>query len=410
MPPVIASKQNSALFSDKEQIWADNACVEPVLRERLRLLRGVQGRVRARLHATAPLRAHLQRRRRHVDPEAGHVRHEQHQQRQRVRPIRLYRPAPTATGSSTCSCTSSPSMRPRRRTGKIQMIKSFNGGHTWTKPQNLFTILDGCAAVEPSIGRCVMDGVGGARDDLMPAPIRGHLPTEHPPVPTQPTESYSPRTEQLSLNDERVLFSTSIDRGDTWTALRNVTQVRVIAGTTRRPPSRRTGPTCGWSTTLSPRRSATARWAQPTIDSSWVSSCTRTSRAERSVPSPRSIAACPEMPGAPARTTWQRSSSGTTSTLRRPAPVRGGRVERRAQRSGLPGHRRVPPGSPRRGRRVRGSAGRPRRPRGAIEWEREHGLLAEPTNPATPPAVPSTARQLSANSDIFGGAWADPTP
>ena len=35
---------------------------------------------------------------------------------------------------------------------------------------NIFTAFDTCNAFEPSIGRCVEDGVGGARSDLSPAP------------------------------------------------------------------------------------------------------------------------------------------------------------------------------------------------------------------------------------------------
>src|SRR5205823_429252 len=54
--------------------------------------------------------------------------------------------------------------------GKIQMITSSDGGATWSRPVNVFTAFDLCNYFEPSIGRCVEDGVAGARDDLGPAP------------------------------------------------------------------------------------------------------------------------------------------------------------------------------------------------------------------------------------------------
>jgi len=52
----------------------------------------------------------------------------------------------------------------------------------------------------------------------------------------------------------------------------------------------------------------------------------------------------------------------------------------------------------------------PEEPRGAEEFERVHGMLAEPTNPATPPDVAVTCAGTFGNSDIYGGVWPDPTP
>ena len=54
--------------------------------------------------------------------------------------------------------------------GQIQMITSVDGGAHFSRPVNVFTASDTCNYVEPSIGRCVEDGVGGARSDLSPAP------------------------------------------------------------------------------------------------------------------------------------------------------------------------------------------------------------------------------------------------
>jgi len=52
------------------------------------------------------------------------------------------------------------------------MVKSFDGGMTWTRPQNIGSAVNTCFAVQfdGTGNRCVMDGVGGARDDLSAAP------------------------------------------------------------------------------------------------------------------------------------------------------------------------------------------------------------------------------------------------
>src|SRR5206468_4482929 len=52
------------------------------------------------------------------------------------------------------------------------LIRSFDGGNTWTQPQNIGLAVDTCFLVQfDGTGfRCVMDGIGGARDDLSSAP------------------------------------------------------------------------------------------------------------------------------------------------------------------------------------------------------------------------------------------------
>jgi hypothetical protein len=56
--------------------------------------------------------------------------------------------------------------------GSHIMVKSFDGGHTWTRPVNIGLAVDTCFLVQfdGSGFRCVMDGIGGARDDLSSAP------------------------------------------------------------------------------------------------------------------------------------------------------------------------------------------------------------------------------------------------
>ena len=50
------------------------------------------------------------------------------------------------------------------------LVRSYDGGTTWTRPQLVTTLLDNCFVVDPVIGRCVEDGIAGARNDLSASP------------------------------------------------------------------------------------------------------------------------------------------------------------------------------------------------------------------------------------------------
>jgi hypothetical protein len=54
--------------------------------------------------------------------------------------------------------------------GSQTMIKSFDGGRHWTRPVDLFLVNDACWFFDPVSGRCVGDGIAGARIDLAAAP------------------------------------------------------------------------------------------------------------------------------------------------------------------------------------------------------------------------------------------------
>jgi hypothetical protein len=101
--------------------------------------------------------------------------------------------------------------------GQIQMIRSFDGGAHWERPVNIFTAFDTCNAFEPSIGRCVEDGVGGARSDLSPAPsvdIANGAPSGRLVLTWVDGRD--------GLNHEHVMFSTSTTGGDSWSTPRQV--------------------------------------------------------------------------------------------------------------------------------------------------------------------------------------------
>jgi hypothetical protein len=97
------------------------------------------------------------------------------------------------------------------------MVKSTDGGRSWTRPQAIRKVTDPCFFVDPVIGRCVEDGVAGARNDLAAAPsvdIANGAPTGADATNFMLTAWADGRD---GLNNEHVLVSSSTN-GTSWSA------------------------------------------------------------------------------------------------------------------------------------------------------------------------------------------------
>jgi hypothetical protein len=216
MPPVIVSKQNAALFEDKEQIWADNAESSPFFGNVYVCSAAFRSNSRGNALPLPILVA--------VSEDGGDT-WKTHQ---------VTQAATNFQQGSRSGCT----IRTDSEGvvymffahfavgfpgfGATALVKSFDGGHTWTRPVDILPAVDACNAFEPSIGRCVEDGVAGARNDLASAPsvdIANGAPTG------------ADATDQIvltwvdgrdGLNNEHVMFTTSTNGGGTWADLREV--------------------------------------------------------------------------------------------------------------------------------------------------------------------------------------------
>jgi hypothetical protein len=104
--------------------------------------------------------------------------------------------------------------------GSHIMIKSFDGGKSWTQPVNIGLAVNTCFLLQfdGSVFRCVMDGVGGARDDLSAAPsvdIANGAPTGAGATNEILRTWVDGRD---GVNHEHVFVSYSTNGGNTWSA------------------------------------------------------------------------------------------------------------------------------------------------------------------------------------------------
>jgi hypothetical protein len=216
MRPVLVSKQNAALFSDKEQIWADNAASSPffgnvyVCNAAFRSLSRGQaapepimvavsrdGGDTWKQHQISPAGTNAQR----GGPQGCTVRTDSHG----VVYV-LYTQFQVGTPGI----------------GAHVLVKSFDGGHTWTRPRPLFAVNDACFYVDPVILRCVEDGVAGARNDLAAAPsvdIANGAPTGADAT-NEIVDAWVDGRD--GLNHEHVMVSYSTNGGTSWSAPRAV--------------------------------------------------------------------------------------------------------------------------------------------------------------------------------------------
>ena len=216
MPPVIITKQSSTTFSDKEQVWADNAASSPFFGNVYVCLASFRSNSSGNASPQPLLVA--------TSTDGGTT------WTQKQVTSASNNPFNEKQGFGRSGCTvrtdsngvvyvlanqfavGSPGQ------GQHLLIKSYDGGKSWTRPQEIGLAVDTCFSVQfDGTGyRCVMDGVAGARDDLSSAPsidIANGAPTGAGATNEIVRTWVDGRD---GVNHEHVFLSTSTDGGATW--------------------------------------------------------------------------------------------------------------------------------------------------------------------------------------------------
>jgi hypothetical protein len=165
MPPVIVSRQSNTTFSDKSQIWVDNAASSRFFGTVYLCWASFRGQEKSGNAAPAPLVVAVS--------HDGGTTWTQHQ---------VTAAANNSQRNPMDGCTVRTDSHGTAYVfgvGTVSsaghnafelMVRSADGGHTWSQAQPVAGPVTQPGVLDPVQGRPVIDGVAGARSDLAPAP------------------------------------------------------------------------------------------------------------------------------------------------------------------------------------------------------------------------------------------------
>src|SRR5438067_4611561 len=210
--PVVISKQSSTTFSDKEQVWADNAASSAFFGTVYVCWAAFRGQELSANAAPAPLQVAVS----HDGGDTWSVQ-------------QIGAAANNRNRNPMDGCTIRTDSAGRAylygigRQGadafEIQSI-STDGGTSWSKPQPVVGPVTQPGITDPNTGRPSIDGLAGARSDLAPAPsvdIANGAPTG-----TDATDRIVMSYVSGDITKPHVYYAESTDRGATWSAPRAV--------------------------------------------------------------------------------------------------------------------------------------------------------------------------------------------